>query len=238
MLSFIIFSKDRPCQLDLLLRSIQRFVHVEHSVRVLTKASEHQYKIGYGMLAREHQVEIRQETVFKDDTLNLVMAVRTPLICFLVDDCVFINDLKEEPRLGPRTSTFSLRLSGADWDWTNDDRQDYRYPYSLDGDLFRTLEVRAVIGNAAFTNPNELEDVFQARKTSAKPFTQGFIVPKVVNIPDNLVNLTHPNPTNGGDAQILNHQYLDGFRIDLDDIVLDPTKTYPFWKHHYQLRRQ
>ena len=116
MMDIIIFSKDRAMQLDLLLRSIRKYVKLPYKIMVLMKSSSEEFKLGYKILYREineaspignvinlSQPNVRNllkdeylvfvdEKKFKEDLLNYINNyVKNPYIMFLTDDDVFIN---------------------------------------------------------------------------------------------------------------------------------------------------
>jgi len=117
---FIIFSKDRPMQLDLLLRSICEFAKPSDSIgniAVVYRASTNNLSDDYKQLSHEYpSVSFLSQRVGFDFKLILIRLVLSSpnLICLLVDDNVFIssidltcpaNILREND-----SSTFSLRL--------------------------------------------------------------------------------------------------------------------------------
>jgi hypothetical protein len=96
-LNVIIFSRDRACQLDLLLRSILEFVEGREQIRfsILYKASSSDYELGYEMLKDMfpmfHFVDEQDSFLdFKIQTMVLIDR-SIPLLMFLVDDDLFKN---------------------------------------------------------------------------------------------------------------------------------------------------
>ena len=94
-LNVIVFSKDRACQLDLLLRSIQEFVLDIGAIRfsILYKSSAASYDQGYEKVKQAfptfHFVDERKEPGdFKSKLLALIDP-GSPLSMFLVDDDLF-----------------------------------------------------------------------------------------------------------------------------------------------------
>lgn len=117
MLNFLIFSKDRACQLDMLLKSLKRHVldfkcfHRPdyYTTTVLYKETE-EYKAAYDKLraAPEHnRVKFVKESNFRDDSLALLDIHK--YTCLLTDDSLFFKDA-EHIILPNDDETFSFRL--------------------------------------------------------------------------------------------------------------------------------
>ena len=121
-LNIVIFSKDRACQLELLLRSIKIYVDLSEQIRisVLYTASNAEFDRGYRQLKPMFPgVAFHDERTgprdFKFKTLCLARTA-IPYLMFLVDDDVFKNPFSladEEFRAFERSSDqvcLSLRL--------------------------------------------------------------------------------------------------------------------------------
>ena len=262
MISAIIFSRDRPAQLDLLLASLDRNApSVFSPVTVIFHASDYDYAHGYVTCRREHPgVRFVEENEFRQDFFHVLDLVDTPLVTTFCDDDVLYRPM---PAFSIRGSTvrlceaedvlcFSLRLgfntgncyplrrmqglpafvSRYDvygqllaWPWRNGDG-DYSYAGSLDGHVWRIDDLRALIGDRPFTNPNELEDALVQGCTLA-PFATMACYPQsvLVGIPANRVNETHLGNRYGEEhfesERSLNSRYLEGKRLDLDAIRAD-----------------
>jgi hypothetical protein len=91
----IIFSKDRACQLDLLLRSFKEYCAEwrEFSVQVLYTASNGRFENGYRTVQLRHpEFAFTRETDFKRDSVTMVNEhPADAFVMFLVDDVVFKN---------------------------------------------------------------------------------------------------------------------------------------------------
>ena len=97
-LHFIIFSKNRACQLDLLLRSIETFFYSleEIGISVLYTTTDIDFELGYEKLKTkfnwvEFHKEHREAGSFKIQLLRLVQS-NVPYLAFLVDDNFFKNN--------------------------------------------------------------------------------------------------------------------------------------------------
>lgn len=119
MLDIIIFSKDRPCQLEALLRSKDKHAWIRHRTAILYKASNLEYLEGYMKLQRmeiDPNALWMQENDFKADLEFLVRwGMSNPYIMFLVDDIVFkgpivCDEVFEHFKKNEQIATLSLRL--------------------------------------------------------------------------------------------------------------------------------
>lgn len=114
-LFWFILSKDRPLQLDALLRSMSAMVTTSADCVVLYKTSNERYRSAYADVFERHKkmnLEVIVEQDFKTDVINIVASRNYERIAFLVDDLVFINpvNLGEILALDPNVVTYSLRL--------------------------------------------------------------------------------------------------------------------------------
>lgn len=109
------------------------------------------------------------------------------------------------------------------WDWTHADG-DWGYPGSLDGHIFNRNLLRAILSDAKFTNPNELEDQLSQACSKLKrtfPLMACYGTSVVTGVPVNLVNTTHGNrhsETHPTKVEELNVNYLKGKRLNLGEI--------------------
>lgn len=188
-LTAIIVSRDRPAQLDLLLRSVT--CHADDlfdSVSVIWSASDMIFTTGYGLCAADHaSVNFSQESHFRSEVSWNVLDA-DEYVTFLTDDSYFYRDLPEvDPcavlaaesealcfslRLGRNTNTcYPLKgryqeapefIDGGGylmWEWAKGDA-DFGYPGSLDGHIFRRNDLMNFIeSDDGWWNPNTLEDV-------------------------------------------------------------------------------
>ena len=92
MITTIIFSKNRACQLDLLLRSIEKnFSHISTDIRVLFCATTDEFMHGYDIIEQRFpNVKFTLEFDFQDDTLKLLNNCQD-YVCFFVDDNIVYN---------------------------------------------------------------------------------------------------------------------------------------------------
>jgi hypothetical protein len=237
----IVFSKDRPMQVDACLRSIERFAPYTGSVAVLYKASTQDFADGYGAVGAETSAEFVGESHdFQGNVLDLIETASEHTV-FHTDDDVFFRGPSSVPVLPNEAACLSFRLGlnttysyPVDspqaipefisdngiiaWDWTRA-QHDFAYPLSLDGHVMRTGLLLRLLSRIRFTNPNELEEELAMRRYLAPPWMMSSDESSLVSIPLNVVSGTHLNRA-GGDPEMspeaLNARFLAGERIDLD----------------------
>lgn len=93
MLNIIIFSRNRACQLDLLLRSMKKFwpESFQHHIIVIWMSTEENYKKSYEIVLQEHPdvIFVLQETGMFKQLVEASTDICKPYTMFLVDDIVF-----------------------------------------------------------------------------------------------------------------------------------------------------
>lgn len=124
-LHFIIFSKNRPSQIDLLIRSIKKMIKGNFSISVIYTYSNKIFLEGYRKL-----IELNKDIEFlsekkghlKSQILNVIKNSDSKYISLLVDDIVFINkfEIEQITKLLKNLDTFSLRLGkNIKWSYAN-----------------------------------------------------------------------------------------------------------------------
>ena len=186
VVTVVVFSKDRPLQLDATLRSLDlNCLDVGMArVKVLCKYSLPRFAPGYRDVAFEHpNVSFHREGDFRTDTLMLVSD--SEYILFLVDDVLVVGELSiaraveilgHDPsclgfsyRLGRNTTycypldtnqrlpTFRATDSGTlTFDWTEAEH-DFGYPLELSSSLYRAADLLPLLTDLSYSNPNTLE---------------------------------------------------------------------------------
>ena len=244
MLDVVIFSKDRACQLDLLLNSIERRVADwrEWNIQVLYTFSTPAFGTAYDEVWAAHPgfryvCERDRREGFRELTLALVG--ERPYVTFLVDDDVFKEDFSVDmPEFrtfasDPSIMCLSLRMCPRmDYAYTLDRHTaippfeqgtvwdwnggdgDWGYPMSIDGHIFRSAELVPLMAELEFRDPNTFEDVL-SRHPLPHPRVICFEESKLINLPVNRVQDTAPNRHGGVAAQWLNDEFLAGRRLAL-----------------------
>lgn len=236
MINIILFSKDRPAQLDLFLSSCKEYASDLFPINVLYTYSTEEYKKGYSKVKEYHvDVNFIKEQSFKKDLLSLVKD--DPYTVFFVDDIIWkdyfsIQDLKilNEPhilctslRLHPNLNycytadvpmTKPKTYKNGCWYWKMEPiPSDYSYPMSVDGNFYRTKDILSLLQNLEYKNPNSLEAILSLNPLpQAKMFC--YEESKIVNNPCNKVQTNNTNKFGTISAKFLNSEFLAGKRLD------------------------
>lgn len=193
----IIFSKDRTLQLHGLLSTFREKVFPAVPVHVLYRTSSAPHQEGYAQL--EHMFADRDvcfhrqadDGSFKQDLMEILCALTSDMVFFLVDDILFTEsvDIRDILRFDPDEFIPSLRMGlnlersyvlqsvqprpnfsahsvgGGDSDkivWKWEEGDlDWGYPLSVDGHFFARREMAAMAALLSFKAPNSFEDQLQ-----------------------------------------------------------------------------
>lgn len=240
----LIFSINRPMQLELCLHSHQLFWG--EKITVLYKATEPEYQEGYEVLKEEYpDVNFLKEDDFKQQVVDYVK--RNKYTLFYCDDDIIIKPItkKDEKKIKDLLKTedllcVSMRLDKKyDYHFETDSIVprpefkdnfwmwekalfDWNFPMSVLGHVFRSEDMLPLCEDLIYSTPNYLESEL-AKNYLDKPLMACLDEAKNINIPSNVVQTTHPNRAGNVSIEGLNKSFLEGDRIDIDD-VLDQTK--------------
>jgi len=214
-IDFLIFSKNRPLQLEGLLKSFFHFLDNSKikRVSVLYKA-EFGYQEAYETLESNFpEVFWQREIDFKRQVLEFSFS-STDFVCFLVDDIIFYQPVQGDITPKETEICFSLRLGKnckfchpansfyrqpefitegefVSWYWKGAEF-DFGYPMSLDGHIFRKDVLNIMLQNFEFRNPNSLENGLTYYNPILSNFSEtkmrSFGSSRLVGIPINRVN--------------------------------------------------
>jgi GT2 family glycosyltransferase len=191
----IAFSKDRPLQLDAVLRSMQHHALDAKSpaIKVLWTASNWRDWELYRRLGRDHPgVELIEERSFKTQLVAATLGF--DYIAFLVDDSIFFRSfsvtsavaiLESDPlligysfRLG-RNIDYCYSMNQAQtqpaWEPRPDGTLTYRwvgqeadfgYPIEVSSSLYRSADIQPLLERLPYRNPNSLEAALSAAAAS------------------------------------------------------------------------
>jgi hypothetical protein len=216
----MIFSKDRPMQLDALLRSVRRYApELLGPLHVIYTQTGVDFATGYAQCQVDHPYchwhYESGATQFELRVRRLLADMQT--VCFLVDDDLFYRDAPN-PLLAARLPLpFSFRLERGWWHWPSyDPYSDQGYPLALDGHIYDVGTLLTLL-DFEFANPTQFEAGLDGNRAQFEPQSiYGYRC--LVGIPANRVSASSNMPTTGGpSAAELNALYLDGKRIDLDE---------------------
>jgi hypothetical protein len=198
----IIFSKNRACQLNLLLDSIkENSPLLFDKISVLYKYDNEEYFYGYKKLFEKYpSIEFVNEKNFRNETIRLIDD-NIEVTTFMVDDAVIFKKImaRKIDIIKPvveENFIFSLRLGlncvyshpanleyvlGEHeikgeyivFDYTKQQIGDFKYPLSTDGHIFNTHTIKELLIEIDFHNPNTLESNLQR-------FVNSYSIPKMI----------------------------------------------------------
>lgn len=221
-ISTVIFSKNRACQLELLLRSF-------NMPAVVIYTYDPDFKRGYEKLINMYpSVKFIRQTNLKEQILenlgNYTM--------FEVDDAVMIRHFSEncpelkEFKRNPDIICLSLRMSpsysGAPafknntWAWRGL-RHSWGYPMSVSSHIFRLDDILPTISKSEMEIPNDLE-VALRRNPPDRHLMLCFTKPKMITNEANNVQTKYPTPNFGVSLWELEGRFLKGERLSLEYI--------------------
>jgi hypothetical protein len=182
----VVFSKDRPLQLDAALASLfLRCTDPERmEINVLYTTSSAYQEGLYRQLSLEYPgVVFQRERHFREDVLALVARAR--YVAFVVDDALFVREFSVGTvieQLGEIDAAigFSLRLgTNTTYCYPMDSQQalpesttvrpgvlayrwpgashDFGYPFDLSSSVYRSADIEPLLRRIPFTNPNLME---------------------------------------------------------------------------------
>lgn len=187
--NIIIFSKDRPMQLNACLESLlASFKEVEQSkTTVIYKASNDTFKTAYHHLSVYYQygegIRFVEETAPIKQLVLQSLYQENPFTFFLVDDIIFKDKFSlQDDQINyldyPGLLTVSLRLDkNINHCYATNTSQkipsflkkcvwdwrkaegDWNYPASVDGNIYKTSVIADIVQKVDFTNPNDFEAV-------------------------------------------------------------------------------
>ena len=242
MLNIIIFSKNRACQLELLLRSMKKFFKEfsDYKIDIIYKSDDDSFEQGYEKLKEIHKDENliwKKDIGFQNCVIDVFDKTKKYAV-FFVDDIVFkepfsITDerfkyfdthgdvLALSLRLHPRLTycyPANVKMKPPVFDdngcflWRGQ-TGDYGYPMSLDGHIFRSRDIYYYLLNIRYDGPNRLESMM-----SITPLFHPKLIcydkSVIMNNPLNKVQNFNENVHGTITAEYLNEQFLSGKRID------------------------
>jgi hypothetical protein len=202
-IDLVIFSKNRPMQLECTIRSIRENAPFFNINVIYLCAPE--YQDGYNKIQKVNMVE---QNLLKEDVLNLL---RTPLVCFMVDDDIIFKKPGGIPEL-KKNETFSLRM-GVNV------KKHRHYPLALDGHIFRIQDIKPLIEKLDFDNPNVLEKKLHHNFGKGSDWKILFDRQCLVGVPHNRVSSkSHCEFTGKYPTEVLNKMFMEGQVIDYDSM--------------------
>lgn len=264
MIDMIIFSKNRACQLDLLLRTAEHYFKSMGRVFILYIATNKEYEQGYTKLNyryKDKKYSFIPESNFKSNLLDLLNYSNTEYILGNSDDNVFIDKCNLKRYVMPfHVVAFSMRLGKGfnfclpanlpmiepdyisddgkiiKWEWTIlDSRTCWGYPHPVDSNIYRRKWWIDFIKDANFKNPCSLEVFMNDNRQYDKPFLQSFVEPKLISISANETGQGANNVHGGQSLKELNDRWLHGEIIDEKDFYnITVTQCHIIKKYNFK----
>ena len=244
-MNIIVFSKDRAMQLELFIRSFNKYVKDfdKYNIKILYTYSNNKYMEGYNKLfdMKYPNVTFVKENNFKSD-LQSMIDINDKYTVFFVDDNtfkhpidfydkqmeIFENDkqiLCRSLRLYPGLTfcytmnvpmTKPVFLHNNIFFWRGQSA-DFGYPMSVDGHIFRTPEIMQYVNGIEYNNPNSFEGNMAPRPMNL-PKMICYDKSIIVNNPCNKVQTNNANLHGKVKPEDLNSKFLDGYVISLENI--------------------
>lgn len=239
----IVFSKDRPLQLDALLESYFGLVENAAPLTILYRPSNDEYRAAYQQIAEYNKgrpAQFIEEKSFKNDLLTALNLADSQRIFFLVDDDIFIApfDMSEIFEVDLTAYIPSLRLGlsldycypvdqpqpvpphqpwkhgMSSWFW-RDGKLDWGFPMSVDGNIFFRHEIIRMSAVSDFKAPNSYEEALHSFFSLVSD-RKGlcYATPRLMNIPVNKVQTESGNYSGTLSSDSLLQYWHSGYRID------------------------
>ncbi len=246
----VVFSKDRPLQLHLLLQSYVDMVENPVPLHILHTASNDTFAKAFDEVAacfKGHDFTFVRETRFRASLLPLLDSLRAEKMFFLTDDDVFVNklDMQRHASIDPKEAVLNVVLSPqlshcyttlrpspipnftavAGYPELREfkwgaSRDMWDYPMMVDGTLFDTREVRLMAAHTQYKAPNSFEG---ALMEFANGFRQrkGYCYSKAILVNIPLNKVQTENANHGGGSDV------EGLLATWNDgMAIDPTPYY------------
>lgn len=243
-INIIVFSKNRASQLELFIRSMKEYFKEfkDHQITILYTFSSPEFESGYEKLKTIHpdpNINYFKEIYPFQTSLLSQFKQNKEYSVFFVDDNVFKepfsfedkefqifksrNDiislsLRLHPRLNycyPANIPMNTPKFDDDliYDWMGQ-MGCYGYPFSLDGNIFKTVDLIYYLYNLRYNGPNDLESQMAMNPLTYKFKMICYNTSKVFNIPFNKVQNFNNNRHTEITSEYLNEKFLNDKVID------------------------
>lgn len=256
MVSLFIVSKNRPCQLDLFLRSLIDNFLIPYDATILYTYTNNEYKIGYGIIIEIYKDRFNfvLETDFKSNLLKSLNR-ENKYFTSLGDDVVVIDKLEltneftifnNDPsilalnyRMGPNVEIVfqgkgpeilpSFNKSNI-WNWKIAKAKNWHYSMAMMGQFYRMSDVVDYLPSLKFSNPTTLETAMTQQVFNNRPNMICFDKSKIIEIAINRVQMVSTTNMFGNiSAETLNEIWLSGKRIKIEPVYDLPKNINRFY---------
>lgn len=248
----IIFSKDRPMQLDLLLESMEKYIHGSYQAIAITLGD-------YTDVFERHKwCKRKNQTNFHEDLISCLSYLHHKHVMFLVDDTVFVRHVYlkhvEDRIVRHDAIAYSLRLGRninycymmdatqelVDYEDHDDyisfnwkiQKFDWSYPMDISSSVFNLSAMYiTVCGMKTCVNPNRFESFLAHSVTPFNAKRQTLLCNQkscAYSIPINMTQteFTGNRHENSHSIEDLNKKWKSGEKIDLDSIPRTPNSVH------------
>lgn len=207
----VIFSRNRAMQLDALLESIERYSKTKFDIIVQYSYSPNHQKSYEEVEKKYPYVKFWQETTVNATLKDILKSIKSKYMFYLVDDQVFTGtfDVTETIPFVDNNSFFSMRLGknvtnlgvkdiplypkykeeGKFLHWKfadNVGQHGWHYKFSVDGHIYRTIDILRCTMSIPFKAPNSYEAnmnsvIFFKIAKHGSAFSQPVVVNLIIN---------------------------------------------------------
>ena len=244
----LIWSKDRACQLHLLLEGIHKHLPGIFDISVLYTTSNPAFESGYDRVKREFPsptVDWIKESNFHDDTLDIIKSSKLDNLCVSTDDTIVyrtpptkpldyicagevfsfrlgLNTILQNPHDGmvqPPLHNYTLNRDILNWNaLLYAPYMNYGYPFGLDMHCFGRQYFYSLITGFDFNSTSELEGNLYRYRHDC-PHMFAFEHSIAFNVPLNKLSQTiYQGESTRFTMSDLNDKYLKGLKINLEPI--------------------
>lgn len=244
MITVIIWSKDRACQTELMIRSMKEKFHVDKRIYLQYTTTSQAFEEGFQKLRDTHKdITYRKEESFKETLCSILDEVKTEYVVFFTDDDVFLQDLNGSIAYPNEYHCLSLRMNPTIdrcypagnkfmsipccreigehilWNWKEvpDQHTCWGYPMAINSHIYRSKDIIPLIQSGSYHNVNSLEAHLNRNRWHDKPYMLSFTETKVFNVQNNFVQGPRQNEQKYS-VEWLNEQFLAGKRISSKNI--------------------
>ncbi len=216
MIDCLIFTKDRACQLDLLLRSLNDNFLQDLNINIIYKATDGLYLAAYNNLIKSYpQYNWFFETDFVSQSREVFNSFKNEFMVNFVDDEIVIRKDSIEPALDllrdESVHGISLRMNPSisycytankpdpqpifqtegdlyKWNWRSmDPTVNWGYPSCINSHVYKTADFKKYLSGIKYDTVNGLEGMYNNIKSTFRMYMVCFNKSKTINIANNLV---------------------------------------------------
>jgi hypothetical protein len=245
-MKWLVFSKDRPYQLDAFLRTARDNAGISLSdVSVLYRyTGDFEYDIEV-VKSENPNVNFISQSDFRSNVISWIDKADADVLSFATDDALFTRHvptslIRDILVANKNITTFSLRMGlhlehcyptnspqripdgqiqNGVFIWSAESADgDWGYPLSVDGHVFRRDFVKSMFEAFDFSNPNSLESNWQLLRHAVSPITCCLPKSCYFNVPLNRVQIEYVNRCGTIDNIELLNTYRSSMRFVSTDI--------------------